>query len=147
MMRTIFSLLGETLRQWLAHRGPRMGAALSFYTVFSLGPLAVLTLSLVSLAVERSAARAEMINQIRFQMGDEGARMVEMILTKTAAANAASMPSRKVLIFGRLLFSSTVRLMRKGRRALISLILVRIAALSAALRVALIRLSMVRWVG
>lgn len=55
-MRSIRLLLHETFRQWSTHRVPRMGAALSFYTLFSLAPLAILTLSLVSLAIERSAA-------------------------------------------------------------------------------------------
>jgi membrane protein len=59
MLKRFFALLGETARQWSAHRVPKMGAALSFYTAFSLAPLAILMLSLVSLAVERSAARAE----------------------------------------------------------------------------------------
>ena len=89
-MKAIFSLLPETFRQWSAHRVPRMGAALSFYTIFSLGPLVVLTLSFVSIAVERNAARAEMIAQFRSQVGNEGANMVEMILTQTSAANTGT---------------------------------------------------------
>ena len=88
LMKAIFSLLQETFRQWNAHRVPRMGAALSFYTIFSLAPLAILTLSLVSLAIERNAARAAMIAQFRAQVGDEGADMVDKILTHTSAANA-----------------------------------------------------------
>ena len=68
---------------------PRMGAALSFYTLFSLAPLAILTLSLVSLAIERSAARAEMIEIIRYQIGNEGADTISGILAKTAAASTS----------------------------------------------------------
>ena len=48
MMKAVLSLLHETFRQWDAQRVPKMGAALSFYTVFSLAPLAILVLSLVS---------------------------------------------------------------------------------------------------
>jgi membrane protein len=89
-MKTFFSLLHETFRQWLAHRVPRMGAALSFYTIFSLAPLAILTLSLVSLAIERNAARTEMIDQFRAQVGSAGADMVEKILAHTSAANTST---------------------------------------------------------
>ncbi len=89
MMKTFLSLLCETYRQWTANRGPKMGAALSFYTVFSLAPLAILMLSLVSLAVERNAARTEMVGQFRAFVGNEGADMVELILTETAAANTS----------------------------------------------------------
>lgn len=66
-----------------------MGAALSFYMVFSLAPLAILLLSLVSLAVERNVARTEMIGQFRSLVGEEGAGLVEMILTRTAVANTS----------------------------------------------------------
>ncbi len=86
-MKALTSLLTETYRQWDTHRVPKMGAALSFYTVFSLAPLAILVLSLVSLAVERNAARTEIVGQFRAFVGDEGAKMMEMILTKTAAEN------------------------------------------------------------
>jgi membrane protein len=65
-----------------------MGAALSFYTVFSLAPLAIMVLSLVSLVVERTAARAEIVGQFRHFVGQEGAEMMEMILTKAAADSA-----------------------------------------------------------
>lgn len=87
MPKALLSLLSETFHQWNAHRVPRMGAALSFYTVFSLAPLAILMLSLISLAVERNAARTEMVGQFRSLVGNEGADLVEIILTKTAESN------------------------------------------------------------
>jgi len=86
-MKTLASLLTETLRQFLAHKVPRMGAALSFYTVLSLAPLVVLMLSLVSLSVGRHQASTEMVGQVRAQIGNEGADMVATILAKTANAH------------------------------------------------------------
>ena len=84
MFRSLLSLLRQTLRQWDAHRLPKMGAALAFYTVFSLAPLALLVLSLVSLVVERSAARAEIVQQFRHFVGSQGAEIMEIILAQTA---------------------------------------------------------------
>ncbi len=86
-MKALLSLFVETFRRWNADRVPKMGAALSFYTVFSLAPLSILVLSLVSLAVEDNAARAQIIGQFRDLVGNEGAEMMEMILTKTAVQN------------------------------------------------------------
>jgi membrane protein len=85
MIKRFVALLGETFRQWDAHRIPKMGAALSFYTVFSLAPLAILVLSFVSLAVERNAARTEILGRFSALVGDEGTEMIELILTKSAA--------------------------------------------------------------
>lgn len=90
-MKTLLSLLQETLHQWDAHRVPKMGAALSFYTIFSLAPLAIFVLSLVSLVVERDAARNEIVGQFRKFVGNEGAGMMEMILTKTSTESAGSL--------------------------------------------------------
>lgn len=86
-MKTAFVMLRETFRQWDAHRVPKMGAALSFYTVFSLAPLSIIVLSLLSLVVERNSARAEIVSQFRNFVGNQGAEMMELILRETAATN------------------------------------------------------------
>jgi membrane protein len=86
-MKTFLALLAETFRQWSAHRVPRMGAALSFYTIFSLAPLVIFILWLVSLVVERNTARAEIVEQFREFVGPQAAETVETILTRTAAAS------------------------------------------------------------
>jgi membrane protein len=88
---TILSLLTETFRRWNSDRVPRMGAALSFYTVFSMAPLSILLLTLVGLVVERSAAREEMVAQARGFVGVDGAKMVEMILTSTSMESESSL--------------------------------------------------------
>ena len=80
-MNTLMFLLRETVHQWNAHRVPRMGAALSFYTVFSLAPLVIVTLFLVSLAVARNTASAAMVDQVRDMVGNEGADTVRIILS------------------------------------------------------------------
>ncbi|MDI1311077.1 YihY/virulence factor BrkB family protein [Prosthecobacter sp.] len=84
-MKSALSMIRETFRQWDAHRVPKMGAALSFYTVFSLAPLSIIVLALLSLVVERNSARAEIVGQFRNFVGDQGAEMMEMILRETAA--------------------------------------------------------------
>lgn len=91
MTATLLSLLAETFRRWNSDRVPRMGAALSFYTVFSLAPLSILLLTLVGLVVERSAAREEMVAQARGFVGVDGAKMVEMILTSTSMESESSL--------------------------------------------------------
>ncbi|MEI9898191.1 MAG: hypothetical protein WDN28_31125 [Chthoniobacter sp.] len=57
MFRSILSLFTETFQQWNLHKAPKMGAALAYYAVLSLAPLVILVLSLLSLLVQRDAAR------------------------------------------------------------------------------------------
>jgi len=79
------SLLAQTFREWNAHKIPKMGAALSFYAVVSLAPLALIMLSLVSLAMARDAVRMEIVGQFRALTGNEQADMVQGILTRFAS--------------------------------------------------------------
>ena len=59
----MLKLLKETAASWTAHKAPKMGAALAYYTAFSLAPLVVLVVGIVSLFVEQSAARAGIVAQ------------------------------------------------------------------------------------
>lgn len=85
MVRKFFSLLAETYRQWDANKAPKMGAALSFYTVFSLAPLVILVTTLVGIVVQRDAARQEIVGQFRNFVGEGGALTVETILSHAVA--------------------------------------------------------------
>ena len=96
-------LLVDSFRQWLAHRGPKMGAALSFYAVLSLAPLAGLLLSVIGVAVKREAAREEITGQFRSFVGTEGSPLIETILSKAPADYAGlghSVLSFVVLLIG-----------------------------------------------
>ena len=57
-----------------------MGAALSYYTVFSLGPLLLIVISVAGLVFGEDAARGEIFSQLRGLMGDDAARAVETLL-------------------------------------------------------------------
>jgi membrane protein len=44
---TVFHLFKQTFREWLDDKAPQLGAALAYYTVFSLAPLTLLILAIV----------------------------------------------------------------------------------------------------
>src|SRR5205807_3375281 len=50
-------LLKDTAEKWSADKAPRLGAALSYYTVFSLVPLLILTIAILGLAFGREAGQ------------------------------------------------------------------------------------------
>lgn len=87
-MKTFWSLLKTTYNSWSAHKAPRMGAALAYYTTLSLAPLVVIVVGLVGLVVEHDSARAQIVAQFSTLMGQEGSAMVETILTHSAAQKA-----------------------------------------------------------
>jgi membrane protein len=104
-VKTIFPLLKAAFVSWNAHKAPKMGAALAYYTAFSLAPLVVLVVSLVSLAVEESAARAEIVAQFAALAGKEAGATVEAILAHSAKQDAGVWAA--ILGFGVLLVGAS----------------------------------------
>jgi membrane protein len=88
MMKRFLPLLKESFASWMAHKGPQMGAALAYYTAFSLAPLVVLVVGVVGLIVDQDAAKAEFVAQISALMGKDGGTTVETILAHSARQEA-----------------------------------------------------------
>jgi membrane protein len=83
-MKDTLLLLKETLASWNAHKAPKMGAALAYYTTFSMAPLVVLTVGLAGMVVEQAEARAAIVSQLSTLMGTDGGTIAEAILTHSA---------------------------------------------------------------
>ena len=65
---------------WVDDYAPSMGAALAYYTVFSVAPLLLIVISVAGLVFGEDAARGAIFGQLRGLMGDEGAKAVEGLL-------------------------------------------------------------------
>jgi membrane protein len=87
-MKQWLSLFRDTFSCWTAHKAPKMGAALAFYSALSLAPLVVLALSMASLVFERDSARTELIAQAASYIGSEGAALIGTILESNAREGA-----------------------------------------------------------
>ena len=88
-----FTLLKQTFSEWLEDKAPQLGAALSYYTVFSLAPLVLVLLAIVGLLFHNDPGGAW--NKITEQMSvllDKGA--VDMVRN---IAQKASQPNKGVL--------------------------------------------------
>jgi membrane protein len=75
-----FSLFKGAVSGWIDDYAPSMGAALSYYAVFSIGPLLLIVISVAGLVFGEDAARGEIFSQLRGLMGDGAARAVEALL-------------------------------------------------------------------
>ncbi len=77
-----WSTLGkDTVEAWVNDYAPSMGAALSYYTVFSLAPMLLIVISVAGLVFGDEAARGEIFNQLRGLMGTDAAKTIEDLLT------------------------------------------------------------------
>ena len=73
-------LMKEAFQAWSDDYAASMGAALSYYTVFSLAPLLIIVIAVAGMIFGQDAAQGEILGQLRSVMGDEGAVAVEGML-------------------------------------------------------------------
>lgn len=88
-----FGLLKQTFSEWLEDKAPQLGAALAYYTVFSLAPLVLVLLAIVGLLFHNDPGGAW--NKLTEQMSaflDKGA--VDMVRN---IAQKASQPNKGIL--------------------------------------------------
>lgn len=65
---------------WIEDEIARKAAALAYYTVFSVAPLLVIVIAVVSLFVDSGAAAEAIVAETRNLVGDEGAGLLESLL-------------------------------------------------------------------
>src|SRR5204863_9763096 len=80
-LKTAWSMTKQTFSEWSDDKGGRLGAALSYYTVFSLAPLLLVVVSIAGLVFGEEAARGELFGQLASLMGADAAKAVEGVLT------------------------------------------------------------------
>ena len=77
---TAWSLARETMSSWSDDYASSMGAALAYYTMFSIAPLLLIVISVAGLFFGEQAARGEILDQLEGLMGVEGAHAVQALL-------------------------------------------------------------------
>lgn len=78
--RKIWNLIREAASAWSEDYAPSMGAALSYYTMFSIAPLLLIVIAVAGLVFGEDAARGALVGQLQGLMGEEGARAVEGLI-------------------------------------------------------------------
>src|ERR1700731_2420263 len=97
-------LLKTTFRHWLEDKGPQLGAALAYYTVFSLAPMVLVLLAVFGLIYGNSeVARREILRQLYSFLDRSSAKAVEAIAAsagKPTASALATVVGIAVALFG-----------------------------------------------
>jgi len=87
-MRTAWMLGSETVSGWIDHRASSLGAALAYYTAFSLAPLLLIAIAVAGIWVDSDVAAQTIAEQASALLGSKAAEGVEFMLR--AAPHAAS---------------------------------------------------------
>lgn len=88
--RNLWALISDAAFGWSNHQASRTGAALAFYTVFSLAPILLLSIAIAGLFFGEQAARGEIFEQIRELIGPAGATVVRTVLTHASHPEAGA---------------------------------------------------------
>ena len=87
-VKAVFGLGKETVAQWSEDKCARLGAALSYYTIFAIPPLFVIVIFIASLVFDENDVRSSLFGQVGGLVGEKGAGAIESALS-------ASNPEKK----------------------------------------------------
>lgn len=100
---SVGTFLREVIGQWSEDRALTHGAALAYYTLFSLAPLLVLVIAIAGLAFGKAAAEGEIVGQMASLVGPDGARMLEGMIAQASRPRSgivATIASLATMFFG-----------------------------------------------
>ncbi|MFC4932234.1 YihY/virulence factor BrkB family protein [Massilia sp. GCM10023247] len=78
--RQVIHILKCAVTEWFAHRASSKGAALAFYTLFSLAPILVLVIAVAGFFYGAEAAQGQLFAELRGLVGAEGAAAIQSVL-------------------------------------------------------------------
>jgi membrane protein len=76
----LWPLLKESATNWVDHKDARLGAALAYYSIFSVGPLVLIAIGVAGLLFGQDAVRGEVSAQMQGLLGNSGAQAVQSML-------------------------------------------------------------------
>ncbi|MEO6017347.1 MAG: YhjD/YihY/BrkB family envelope integrity protein, partial [Polaromonas sp.] len=98
-----FQLVKKSVTAWIDDYAPSMGAAISYYTVFSIAPLLLIVIAVAGFVWGREAVQGEIVNQLSGLIGNEGATGIQALIesaNKPAKGLVATVISVGVLVVG-----------------------------------------------
>jgi membrane protein len=81
-MKTVWDLLRESFKRWKEVKAQRLGAALAYYTVFSLAPLLIIAILIAGAVFGQAAAQERIIGQVSALVGPQGAAGVASLVAQ-----------------------------------------------------------------
>jgi membrane protein len=76
----LWTVVKEAAENWASHKDSRQGAALAYYSVFSLGPIIVIAIAVAGFFFGREAVSGQVALSIKDLLGDTGAKAVQAML-------------------------------------------------------------------
>jgi membrane protein len=102
-LKRVYRVLLASVNAWIDHLGASKGAALAFYTLFSMTPILILAIAVAGRFFGAEAAQGEIIAQLQGLVGPNGARAIQALLAAArdpASGVVATIVSSVLLLVG-----------------------------------------------
>jgi membrane protein len=76
----LWNLVKQTAASWVDHKDARLGAALAYYSIFSIGPLILIAIAVAGFLFGEDAVRGQVSAQIEGLLGSSGAQAIQSML-------------------------------------------------------------------
>lgn len=103
--KNFFGIFKTAGVNWSNDKAPRLGAALSYYTVFAIPPLFVIVLFIVSLIMDPTQVRSQMFTEVGGLIGEKSAKAIESAMTAQEQSSKGTVAS--IIAIVTLLITST----------------------------------------
>lgn len=90
-MRRLPRLFRSTIKLYGEARAPLLSAAISFYAIFSLAPIAVIAVAVAGLVLEDEMLRQQIVTYLSRELGPEPARLLGDMMERTASPGAGGL--------------------------------------------------------
>jgi membrane protein len=80
-IRDVAGIITKSVTSWFDHNASSLGAALAFYTIFSVAPILIIAVAIAGYVFGADAAQTEVLSQLRALTGDAGAAAIRELLT------------------------------------------------------------------
>lgn len=104
-LKTAWELTRDAYNAWNEDKAPRLGAALAYYSVFSLAPLLVIAIAIAGFAFGTDAAEKQVVTTLDGLVGTDGARAIHEML-KNAHKPGEGLVATAISVFTLLLGAS-----------------------------------------
>jgi len=79
-LRVVWGVVRDTVSDWITHNASSLGAALAFYTLFSIAPILVIAMAVAGSVFGPNVAETQVLDEMRGLLGDAGAKAVQSLL-------------------------------------------------------------------
>ncbi len=103
MNNSIITMIKETFEDWTEDKASRLGAALAYYTIFSIGPILVVVMAIAGLAFGGQAAQGKITDTLQGVLGKDSAALIQGMIqsaNKPAAGIIATIIGLATLLLG-----------------------------------------------